>query len=336
MIKNPYILSIESSCDDTSAAILQGNKVLSNVVFTQIAHKEYGGVIPELASREHIQKIIPVVNEAISKAEIKKSDLSAIAVTQGPGLLGSLIVGVSFAKSLAQSLSIPIISVNHMHAHVLANFSSEPYPEFPFLCLTVSGGHTQLVKVNDYTDMEIIGQTIDDAAGEAFDKAGKMLGLPYPAGPEIDRNAKNGNPKFEFSKAKVDKYAFSFSGFKTSVLYFLRDQIKQNENFIEQNLPDLCASIQKNICDVLIEKTEKAAIEYKINTLALAGGVSANSQLRSDFQTMCKKNNWNCHIPAFQYCTDNAGMIGLAAYYKYKAGIFDQLDLVPDPRLSFQ
>lgn len=329
------ILAIESSCDDTSAAVLRESEILSNVVYNQAAHKIYGGVVPELASREHIQKIVQVIDHALKEAKVSKNDLNAIAVTRGPGLLGSLIVGVGFAKSLSQSLEIPLIEVQHTQAHVLSNLSNEQPPSFPFLCLTVSGGHTQIVKVESPSKLEILGKTIDDAAGEAFDKAGKMLNLPYPAGPEIDKLAKLGTPKYSFSKSKVGDYDYSFSGFKTSVLYFLRDQLKENENFIEENLNDLCASIQSNICEVLMQKYEKAAINEGITNLCLAGGVSANSGLRQLFQETCEKNGWKSHIPDFKLCTDNAGMIGIAAYYKYLNNDFSDLDLTPDARMQF-
>jgi len=305
------------------------------VVYSQSAHKIYGGVVPELASREHIQKITQVIDHALTEAEISKNDLNAIAVTKGPGLLGSLIVGVGFAKSLSQSLEIPLIEVQHTHAHVLSNLSNDNAPSFPFLCLTVSGGHTQIVKVSSTSILEILGKTIDDAAGEAFDKAGKMLNLPYPAGPEIDKLAKLGTPKFEFSRSKVGGYDYSFSGFKTSVLYFLRDQLKLNDQFIAENLNDLCASIQANICEVLMAKYEQAALNDGITELSLAGGVSANSGLRKLFLDTCKKNGWKSYIPTLKLCTDNAGMIGIAAYYKFLNKEFSDLDLTPDARMQF-
>ena len=330
-----YLLSIESSCDDTSAAIIDEGKVLSNVISTQEVHKNYGGVVPELASREHIQKIIPVVQSAMDKANISPSDLSAVAVTRGPGLLGSLIVGVTFAKSLAQSLNIPIIEVQHMHAHVLANFAEEPKPVFPFICLTVSGGHTQIIKVSGPTQMEIMGQTIDDAAGEAFDKSGKIMGLPYPAGPHIDKLAKEGEVKYEFPFSKVGEFDFSFSGLKTSILYFLRKQMKEDDQFIKREMNHICASIQENICTTLITKLEKAAQSENIQTLAMAGGVSANSRLRSMFTEMCSRNGYEGHIPHISYCTDNAGMIGIAAWYKFLEKEFADLGMTPDPRMAF-
>lgn len=330
-----YLLSIESSCDDTSAAIIGDGKVLSNVIATQEVHKNYGGVVPELASREHIQKIIPVVQSALDKAGINQRDLSAVAVTRGPGLLGSLIVGVTFAKSLAQGLNIPIIEVQHMHAHVLANFAEEPKPSFPFICLTVSGGHTQLVKVTDPTEMTILGQTIDDAAGEAFDKSGKMMGLPYPAGPHIDKLAKEGEVKYEFPFSRVGDFDFSFSGLKTAILYFLRNQMKEDDQFIKREMNHICASIQENICTTLINKLEKAAISANITSLAMAGGVSANSRLRSMFTEMCEKNGFTGHIPHISYCTDNAGMIGIAAWYKFLENDFSDLGMTPEPRMAF-
>jgi len=330
-----HLLSIESSCDDTSAAIIADGKVISNVISTQEVHKNYGGVVPELASREHIQKIIPVVKAAMDEAKISPKDLAAVAVTRGPGLLGSLIVGVTFAKSLAQGLNIPIIEVQHMHAHVLANFAEDPKPEFPFICLTVSGGHTQIVKVVNPTNMEILGQTIDDAAGEAFDKSGKMMGLPYPAGPHIDKLAKEGEIKYEFPYSRVGDLNFSFSGLKTAILYFLRKQMKEDDQFVKRELNHICASIQENICTTLINKLEKAALEQNITTLAMAGGVSANSRLRTLFNEMCQRNGFNGHIPHISYCTDNAGMIGVAAWYKFLEKDFSDLGMTPEPRMAF-
>lgn len=330
-----HILAIESSCDDTSAAIIAGGVVISNKVATQEVHENYGGVVPELASREHIQKIIPVVSQALEEAKIELSDLKAIAVTRGPGLLGSLIVGVTFAKSLAQSLKIPIIEVQHMQAHVMANFAGVEKPKFPFICLTVSGGHTQLVLVENYLKMSILGQSIDDAAGEAFDKTGKMLGLKYPAGPLIDQLAKAGNACFKFPKSKVGKHEFSFSGFKTSVMYFLRKETNKNENFIPENVNDICASIQSSICETLIEKLSFAAKEVGVTTIALAGGVSANSELRTRFQKLCEEGNYVGFVPPVSLCTDNAGMIGLVGWYKYLERDFSDLSIAPAPRLSF-
>ena len=330
-----YLLSIESSCDDTSAAIIADGKVLSNVIATQEVHKTYGGVVPELASREHIQKILPVVKAALDKANITKNELSAVAVTKGPGLLGSLIVGVTFAKSLAQGLNIPIIEVQHMHAHVLANFAEEPVPSFPFICLTVSGGHTQLVLVKTPTQMEILGQTIDDAAGEAFDKSGKVMGLPYPAGPYIDKLAKEGEVCHQFSSSKIKGLDFSFSGLKTSFLYYLRDQMKIDDQFIEREKNNLCASIQENICQTLISKLKLAAKTHEVTSLAMAGGVSANSRLRTLFNEMCAEENYEGHIPHISFCTDNAGMIGMAAWYKYLEKDFADLSMAPEPRMKF-
>jgi len=330
-----YILSIESSCDDTSAAVFKNNNIVANVTYNQKVHEKYGGVVPELASRKHHQKILPVVKAALYEAKIDKHHLSAIAVTKGPGLLGSLLVGVSFAKSMAAALDIPIIEVNHMQAHILAHFIEEPYPSFPFLCLTVSGGHTQIVKVNDHLDMEVIGTTIDDAAGEAFDKAGKMLGLPYPAGPHIDKLANQGKNTFRFAKPKVDGHNFSFSGLKTSILYYLKKEIKENPKFIENNLNDLCSSIQSTIVEILIKKLTIASEEYKIQDLAIAGGVSANSGLRKELQKLSESNDWNVFVPEFQYCTDNAGMIGITAYYKFLKKEFSSFDMAPEPRMKF-
>lgn len=330
-----YILAIESSCDDTSAAIISDGEVISNKVATQEVHENYGGVVPELASREHIQKIIPVVSAALKEASITTSELKAIAVTRGPGLLGSLIVGVTFAKSLAQSLKIPIIEVQHMQAHVMANFAGKSKPEFPFICLTVSGGHTQLVLVKDYLNMSILGQSIDDAAGEAFDKTGKMLGLKYPAGPIIDKLAKQGQAQYAFPKSKVGRHEFSFSGFKTAVMYFLRRETDKNPQFIEENLNDICASIQNSICETLIEKLSIAAEEYDVETLALAGGVSANSELRRRFQELCDERNYKGFVPPISLCTDNAGMIGMVGWYKYLQQDFSNLAIAPAPRLSF-
>lgn len=330
-----YILAIESSCDDTSAAIISEGVVISNKVATQEVHQNYGGVVPELASREHIQKIIPVVSAALKEANITNSQLSAIAVTRGPGLLGSLIIGVTFAKSLAQALNIPIIEVQHMQAHVMANFAGETKPEFPFICLTVSGGHTQLVLVKDYLDMTILGQSIDDAAGEAFDKTGKMLGLKYPAGPIIDKLAQDGEAVYSYPKSKVGKHEFSFSGFKTAVMYFLRRETEKNENFIQENLHNICASIQNSICETLIEKLSLAADEYGIKTLAMAGGVSANSELRKRFHELCDFKGYKGFVPPISLCTDNAGMIGMVGWYKYLDKNFSDLSITPAPRLSF-
>lgn len=329
------ILAIESSCDDTSAAIIQDGEVLSNIISTQTAHAEYGGVVPELASREHQIHIVPVVAQALKKAGIDKQDLSGIAFTRGPGLLGSLIVGVSFAKSLALSLNIPLIDVHHMHAHVLAHFAEAPHPEFPFLCLTVSGGHTQIVKVSSYNAMEILGQTIDDAAGEAFDKTGKMLGLPYPGGPLVDKYAAEGTAKYSFPISKVEGLDFSFSGLKTAILYFLKKEIKQNENFIEQELVHICASVQQTIIDTLMGKLIIAAEQTGISNIAIAGGVSANKGLRARIIAESENRNWNHFIPDFQYCRDNAAMIGISGYFKFLEKEFCGQDIKAEARLEF-
>jgi N6-L-threonylcarbamoyladenine synthase len=329
------ILAIESSCDDTAASILRGGEILSNSVATQTIHKEYGGVVPEVASRQHQINIVPIVEMAMRKAGISKHDLDAIAFTRGPGLMGSLLVGVSFAKSLALSLNIPMIEVHHMTAHVLAHFAEDPKPKFPFLCLTVSGGHTQIVKVTDYLEMEILGETLDDAAGEAFDKTGKMLGLDYPAGPVIDKLARLGNPIFAFPEPQIPNLDFSFSGLKTSILYFLQKNTKENPLFIQENLNDICASVQKRIVDILLKKLKKAAHETGITHIAIAGGVSANSGLREGLQDMGNTEGWTTYIPAFQYCTDNAGMIAVTAYYKYLKGEFVGHEVAPMPRMSF-
>ena len=317
MSKSIIILGIESSCDDTSAAIIQDGRILSNIIGTQKVHEQYGGVVPELASRAHQQNIIPVVNQAIKESGIEKNQISAVAFTRGPGLLGSLLVGVSFAKSFALGLGVPLIDVNHMQGHILAHFIKEKDgicnpPNFPFLCLTVSGGHTQIVNVKDYLSFELIGETIDDAAGEAFDKSAKLLGLPYPGGPLIDKYAKEGNPKaFTFGIPKVDGLNFSFSGLKTSILYFIQKKIKEDPKFIENNLADICASIQHSIINILMKKIEKAAKESQINDIAIAGGVSANSGLRKRLQEMEQSHQWKTYIPPFSYCTDNAAMIAI-------------------------
>ncbi len=330
----PTILAIESSCDDTSVAILRADNVLSNVTATQVDHAKYGGVIPELASRKHLINILPVVMEALEKAKIDIQDIDAVAFTVGPGLMGSLIVGVSFAKSLALSLNIPIITVNHMQAHILAHFIDNPKPDFPFLCMTVSGGHTQIVQVNSYLEMEILGQTIDDAAGEAFDKTGKLLNLGYPAGPLIDKEAKKGQPIFQFAKPRIENLDMSFSGLKTSILYFLKKQIKENPNFITENLADICCSVQTSIVNILMDKLAKAVKQTGIKHIGIAGGVSANSQLRDSFLALGKTNNWNTYIPSFEYCTDNAAMIGIVAYHKYLAQDFADWDVAPQTRLK--
>lgn len=330
------ILAIESSCDDTSVAICNNGKITANVIANQTIHENYGGVIPELASRVHQQNIVPAVEQALKNANVTKQDIHAVAFTRGPGLLGSLLVGVSFAKSFALALNIPLISVNHMHAHVLAHFIDDPKPNFPFLCLTVSGGHTQIVLVKDYFDMEIVGETLDDAAGEAFDKTAKILQLPYPGGPLIDKYAQLGNPHaFKFAEPKIDDLNFSFSGFKTSILYFLRKQEKENPDFIAENLNDICASVQFSIIQILMIKLKKAAKQYNINEIAIAGGVSANSGLRSTLKDMEEELGWKVYIPAFQYCTDNAGMIAIAGYQKYLKQDFVGQEVSPMARMEF-
>ncbi len=323
------ILAIESSCDDTSAAVIRDGVVLSNCTDTQESHKLYGGVVPEVASRQHQINIVPVVDMALKKANITLQNLDAVAFTRGPGLMGSLLVGVSFAKALALSIEKPLIEVNHMEAHVAANFADEPLPSFPFLCLTVSGGHTQIVLVKDFLDQKVIGATIDDAAGEAFDKTGKLLGLEYPAGPEIDKLAKLGQPIFKFSEPNMPDYNFSFSGLKTSILYFLKKQLLEDEDFIKNNLNDICASVQATIITILMKKITKAAKEHKIKNIAIAGGVSANSGLRAAITDTGKKLGWKTFIPDFQYCTDNAGMIAIVAHQKYLQGAFVGQEVSP-------
>jgi N6-L-threonylcarbamoyladenine synthase len=333
-----YILGIESSCDDTSAAVLMNNVVLSNIIANQQVHKDFGGVVPELASRAHQQNIIPVIDKALKLANIRKTDLNAIAFTRGPGLLGSLLVGTSFAKSFSLGLNIPLIEVNHLKAHILAHFITQPgkektLPEFPFLCLTVSGGHTQIVKVKGYNEMEIIGQTIDDAAGEAFDKSAKILGLEYPGGPLIDKYAKEGNPDaFAFAKTNIPGLDFSFSGLKTSFLYFLRDNLKKDAMFIQNNLADLCASMQSAIITTLMAKLKLASQQTGITEIAIAGGVSANSGLRKAVSDMQEAAGWKVHIPEFQFTTDNAAMIAVAGYYKFLDGTFAEQSVTPYSR----
>ncbi len=320
--KTIYILAIESSCDDTSAAVLCNNRTLSNIVATQKIHEEYGGVVPELASRAHQQNIVPVVHQALAKANIDKKQLSAIAFTRGPGLMGSLLVGTSFAKSLSLGLDIPLIEVNHMQAHILSHFIKEENyntPSFPFLAMTISGGHTQIVLVRDYFDMEILGESLDDAVGEAYDKSAKILGLPYPGGPLVDKYAQLGNPNaFPFPKPKVDGLNFSFSGLKTSILYFIQRETKKNPNFIAENRNDICASIQHTIINILMDKIKKAVKQTGIKQIAIGGGVSANSGIRQALQNAEKKWGWNTYIPKFEYCTDNAAMIGIVGYLKYR------------------
>ena len=334
-MKNTIILAIESSCDDTSAAVIRDGILLSNVTASQAVHEEFGGVVPELASRAHQLNIVPVVEAAIKRAQIDANQLSAIAFTRGPGLLGSLLVGTSFAKGMALALNIPLVEVNHLQAHILAHFiQTEPNktsaPNFPFLCLLVSGGNSQIVLVKSHYEMEIIGQTIDDAAGEAFDKCAKIMGLPYPGGPWIDRLAKEGNAEaFSFAKPNIPGYNYSFSGLKTSFLYFLRDQLKENENFIEENKANLCASLQQTIIDILINKLKRAAKDLKINEIAVAGGVSANSGLRNALLDLGRRHRWKVHIPPFAYTTDNAAMVAQAGYYKYLKGDFCPIDAAP-------
>lgn len=334
-----YILAIESSCDDTAAAVLHNDQVLSNVVANQEIHRAYGGVVPELASRAHQQNIVPVVHQALRQANIDKKQLSAIAFTQGPGLMGSLLVGTSFAKSLSLGLNIPLINVHHMHAHILAHFIDDPQqrkPEFPFIALTISGGHTQIVQVNDYFDMKVLGETIDDAVGEAFDKSAKMLGLPYPGGPLIDRYAQKGNPDtYEFPKPKVDPLNFSFSGLKTAVLYFLEAQQSKDPDFIKKHLHDICASLQKTIVDYLMDKLCNAVSAAGIKHIAIGGGVSANSGIRQALKEAEDTMGWTTYVPKFAYCTDNAAMIGIVGYLKYLNGKQSDYGVAAKSKLSF-
>ncbi|WP_340153304.1 tRNA (adenosine(37)-N6)-threonylcarbamoyltransferase complex transferase subunit TsaD [uncultured Marivirga sp.] len=330
------ILAIESSCDETSAAVVQNGKVLNNIIATQSVHEKYGGVVPELASRAHQQHIVPVVEQALSDANISKKDLKAVAFTQGPGLLGALLVGSSFAKSLSSALKIPLIGVNHMQAHILAHFIEEPKPKFPFLCLTVSGGHTQIVKVNDYLDMEILGETKDDAVGEAFDKIAKIIGLPYPGGPMIDKHAKNGNQDaYQFPETEMPGFNYSFSGIKTAVLYFLQNNSQKDANFVADNLDDICASVQHRLIMTLLQKLKKASNHTGIKEIAIAGGVSANSYLRKMLAETGEEFMWNTYIPKFEYCTDNAGMIAMTAHFKYQNQEFLGMDAAPIPRMKF-
>lgn len=334
--RNIYILAIESSCDDTAAAVLHNDKLLSNIVATQEIHTKYGGVVPELASRAHQQNIVPVIHQALAQANIDKKDVSAIAFTKGPGLMGSLLVGTSFAKSLSMGLNIPLIEVNHMQAHILAHFIDEENfekPQFPFLALTISGGHTQIVKVSDFFEMDVIGQTIDDAVGEAFDKSAKILGFPYPGGPLIDKFAREGNPKaFKFTKPKVDGLDFSFSGLKTAVLYFIQKEVKNNPDFILQNRDDICASIQYTIVEILMDKLKKAVKQTGIKQIAIAGGVSANSGIRKALKEAEGKYGWKTFVPKFEYTTDNAAMIGIVGYYKYLQKDFSNLSVSAQAR----
>ncbi|MEZ7931517.1 MAG: tRNA (adenosine(37)-N6)-threonylcarbamoyltransferase complex transferase subunit TsaD [Flavobacteriales bacterium] len=339
--ENTVILGIESSCDDTSASVIKNGKILSNVIAQQAIHEQYGGVVPELASRAHQQNIIPVVDAAIKQAGITKEELSGIAFTAGPGLMGALLVGVSFAKSLALSLNIPLMEVNHMQGHILAHFIEKPEenkkkPSFPFICLTVSGGHTQLVKVNDYFDMEIVGSTLDDAAGEAFDKMAKVLHFPYPGGPLIDKHAKEGDAtRFQFTHPRTRNYDYSFSGLKTQFVNFIRNCEGDDPNFVEKNKADICASIQDTIIKTLFSKLKKVADDFDINQVAIAGGVSANSQLRRDLGILGKKRRWHVFIPDFQYCTDNAGMIAMAGYFKFLEKDFVGQEVTANARLKF-
>ncbi len=328
------ILGIESSCDETSASICIDGEIKSNIIASQAIHAKYGGVVPELASRAHQQNIIPTVDQALATAKIHKNDIDAVAFTRGPGLLGALLVGTSFAKSFALAMNIPLIEVNHMQAHILAHFIDEPKPNFPFLCLTVSGGHTQIVLVKNYFDMELLGETLDDAAGEAFDKTAKILNLPYPGGPLIDKHAVNGDPNaFKLPEPQIPELNFSFSGLKTAILYLVQDEIRKNPNFLEERMDDLCASVQSRIVSILLNKLKKAAKQTAVKDIAIAGGVSANSGLRKALLEMGQKYNWNVFIPKFEYCTDNAAMIAIAGYQKYLIKDFIGQDITPLARL---
>ncbi len=338
MDTNPvFLLAIESSCDDTSAAVLQDDKILSNIVANQSVHQKYGGVVPELASRAHEKNIIPVVHQALSEARITKEELSAIAFTQGPGLMGSLLVGSSFAKSMSLALNIPLIGVNHMQGHILAHFIDEEgfdKPTFPFLAMTISGGHTQIIKVTDYFEMEVIGETTDDAVGEAFDKSAKILGLPYPGGPLVDKYAQQGEPIYPFTKPKVEGLNFSFSGLKTQILYFIQKNTKENPNFVEENLNNICASIQHIIIEIIIDKLKMAVKETGISQIAIGGGVSANSGIRKALKEAEQKYGWKTFVPKFEYTTDNAAMIGITGYLKYKKGSFDSISITSKARME--
>jgi N6-L-threonylcarbamoyladenine synthase len=334
--EDTYILGIESSCDETSASVCHNGKILSNIIATQAIHTQYGGVVPELASRAHMQNIVPVVDQAIFAAGISLEQLDAVAFTGSPGLIGALLVGTGFAKSLALSLEIPLIQVHHMQAHVLSNLIADPQPEFPFLCLTVSGGHTQIVLCKDALNMEILGETLDDAAGEAFDKTAKLLGLPYPGGPLIDQYATEGDPKkFHFPEPQIEGLDFSFSGVKTSILYFLQKQLKTDPDFISKHLPDICASAQHCIVNILLHKLKKASLQTGIKTICLAGGVSANKGLRHSIQEMAEKYHWKLFIPEMEYCTDNAAMIAITGYYKFMAGISSPLSVSTSARAAW-
>jgi N6-L-threonylcarbamoyladenine synthase len=331
------ILAIETSCDETAAAICEDGKILSNVIVNQDIHEKYGGVVPELASRAHLQNITPVVDQALSTANRKLSSVDAIAFTQSPGLIGALLVGAQFAKSLSLALDKPLIAVHHMQAHVLANLIPDNKPSFPFLCLTVSGGHTQIVLCEDNLKMKVIGETLDDAAGEAFDKSAKLLGLPYPGGPLIDKYAREGKrDKYKFPEPQIEGLDFSFSGLKTAILYFIQDNKKKNENFINENLNDICASVQQRIVSILLNKLKKAADQTGIKNICIAGGVSANSGLRKEFEEMGTQLGWKTFIPPFEYCTDNAGMIAITAYHKYLAAEFADLSVSPSARAEWQ
>jgi N6-L-threonylcarbamoyladenine synthase len=337
----PYILAIESSCDETAASVCREGIILSNVIYSQEIHKQYGGVVPELASRAHLQAIVPVVDEALQGANVSLDDIDAFAFTQSPGLIGALLVGAEFAKSLSLACNKPLLAVHHIQAHVLANLIQAPgeknnKPAFPFLCLTVSGGHTQIVLCEDFLTMKVIGHTLDDAAGEAFDKSAKIMGLPYPGGPLIDKYAKEGNSKkYKFPEPKIDGLNFSFSGLKTAILYFIRDEKQKNENFVEENIADICASIQLRIVSILLNKLKKAARATGIKNICIAGGVSANSGLRNAFEKMGAEEGWKTYIPPFEYCTDNAAMIAITGYYKYLAKMFEDLSVVPFARAPF-
>ncbi len=330
------LLAIESSCDETSAAVCMNGKILSNIIVNQTVHEKYGGVVPELASRAHLQNIVPVVDTALKNANVELSAVDAFAFTQAPGLIGALLVGAQFAKSLSLAFDKPLITVHHMQAHVLANLIPDNKPGFPFLCLTVSGGHTQIVLCEDFLQMKVIGQTLDDAAGEAFDKSAKLLGLPYPGGPLIDKYAQQGNPnKFKFPEPQIPELNFSFSGLKTAILYFIQEKKKKNENFINENLNDICASVQQRIISILLNKLKKAAEQTGIKNICIAGGVSANSGLRRSFEELGKQLDWKTFIPPFEYCTDNAAMIAITAYYKYLAGEFADLSVSPSAKAEW-